>query len=211
MKIDDIRREYIEGCLSRSQLEHAPMAQFEKWLQQAIDSEIKDPTAMVVATVDSDGQPSQRIVLLKDSDAEGFTFYTNLGSKKAQDIAQNSKVSLHFPWHNMERQVKVCGTAQQLPKSNVIKYFLSRPKDSQIAAVASAQSRPISSRQMLMEQFSKMKQKFADGDVPLPDYWGGYKVIPHKVEFWQGGEHRLHDRFVYSKKGSKWEIERLMP
>jgi pyridoxamine 5'-phosphate oxidase len=211
MKLEEIRREYISNGLHREQLESEPMVQFQKWLQQTIEAQIKDPTAMVVATVDQDLQPSQRIVLLKDVDDASFSFYTNLGSKKAQDLSLNNKVSLLFPWHAMERQVKVSGTAERIPTARVLKYFLSRPKDSQIAAVASQQSRPIDSRQMLLNQFSKLKQKFADGEVPLPDFWGGFKVIPHKIEFWQGSESRLHDRFVYTKSNDGWQIERLMP
>jgi pyridoxamine 5'-phosphate oxidase len=152
------------------------------------------------------------MVLLKGLTEEGFVFYTNTGSKKAQDLKHNSKISLHFPWHMLDRQVKVSGTAQQLSSVDVAKYFMSRPKPSQIAAWASAQSRPINSKQLLMEKFTEAKAKFAKGQVPLPSFWGGYRVIAHKIEFWQGGEHRLHDRFVYTKspKG-QWQTERLMP
>ena len=199
MKIDDIRREYLKDGLSEEMLLDNPIEQFEAWLQLAVDAKLDDPTAMVVATVDSNGQPSQRIVLLKDFDKKGFVFYTNTESKKAADIAQNAKVSLHFPWHPLERQVKVCGVAETLSTAEVAKYFMSRPKPSQLAAWASAQSRPVNSRQVLMEKFAQIKQKFADGNVPLPSFWGGYRIVPTKVEFWQGGDDRLHDRFVYQK------------
>jgi pyridoxamine 5'-phosphate oxidase len=167
---------------------------------------------MVVATVDEQGQPSQRIVLLKQVDDNGFVFFTNTGSRKAQELKGNNKISLHFPWHNLERQVIVYGEAEPLPTSAVAKYFLSRPKESQLAAWASQQSRPVSSRQALMQTFNSMKAKFAKGDIPLPDFWGGYCVKPHQIEFWQGGEHRLHDRFMYRKDLSgQWQVERLNP
>jgi len=211
-QVSDIRREYDLDKLHESQLKTLPMEQFELWLKDAINAGLKDPTAMTVATVDKDGQPSQRIVLLKDTDAEGFVFYTNTESKKAEDLACNPRISLHFPWHNLERQVKVCGKVQKLPLAKVSQYFLSRPKESQLAAWASQQSRPVSSRQLLMSKFNEIKQKFAQGDVPLPSFWGGYKVIPHQIEFWQGGEHRLHDRFQYDKQqDGSWSIKRLMP
>ncbi|ESP91700.1 MULTISPECIES: pyridoxamine 5'-phosphate oxidase [Pseudoalteromonas] len=213
MKLDDIRREYVQDGLRREALKDNPIEQFEIWLQQAVDAKFTaDPTAMVVATVDAQGQPSQRIVLLKNLDQNGFVFFTNTGSKKAQDLAINNKISLHFPWHAIERQVIVYGEAQPLSTAAVAKYFLSRPKESQLAAWASQQSRPVSSRQALMQTFQNMKSKFAKGDIPLPDFWGGYCVVPHKIEFWQGGEHRLHDRFMYVKQpDDSWSIERLNP
>ncbi|MEO2268238.1 pyridoxamine 5'-phosphate oxidase [Pseudoalteromonas sp. YIC-656] len=212
MKLDDIRREYLQGGLDESMLEASPVAQFEKWLEQAIAAQIPDPTAMVVATVDEHGQPSQRIVLLKSLDEKGFVFFTNTGSRKASELAKNNKISLHFPWHMFERQVIVYGEAQPLPVSDVAKYFLSRPKESQLAAWASSQSRPVSSRQVLMEKFAQMKSKFAKGEIPLPDFWGGYCVKPTKVEFWQGGAHRLHDRFMYTRQADDlWQVERLNP
>ncbi|WP_299075527.1 pyridoxamine 5'-phosphate oxidase [uncultured Paraglaciecola sp.] len=210
--ISDIRREYTQAGLDVNDLTPEPYALFERWLQNAIDAKLVDPTAMTIATVDSAGQPSQRIVLLKDFDNTGFIFYTNTGSKKAQDLDQNNKISLHFPWHALERQVKVCGIAQPLSKVAVAKYFMSRPKPSQIAAWASAQSHPINSKQMLMQKFSEAKVKFAKGEVPLPSFWGGYRVVPHEIEFWQGGDHRLHDRFLYTKTSSNhWQTQRLMP
>lgn len=211
MHIDDIRREYDLAELRREDLADNPIDQFETWLQDVINAKLPDPTAMTVATVDADGQPSQRIVLLKDVNAEGFVFYTNLGSRKAQELKSNNKISLHFPWHFLERQVKVRGVAQPLSTAEVARYFLSRPKESQLAAWASAQSKPISTRQMLMSKFEEVKQRFADGKIPLPDFWGGYRVVPHEIEFWQGGEHRLHNRFVYARDGENWSIQRLMP
>lgn len=210
--LNDIRREYTKAALDRDSLEDDPLVLFGRWLENAIDAKLADPTAMTVATVDGDGQPSQRIVLLKDVSQGGFVFYTNLGSRKAQELKQNTKISLHFPWHMLERQVKICGTAQRLSNSQVARYFISRPKSSQLAAWASQQSRPIASRQLLLAKFNQVKEKFAKGEIPLPNFWGGYRVLPHEIEFWQGGEHRLHDRFLYRKDaGNNWQIERLMP
>ncbi|QBG48221.1 pyridoxamine 5'-phosphate oxidase [Verrucomicrobia bacterium S94] len=209
--LESMRREYLKEGLHRKDLSEDPVRQFERWLDQAVKAEITDPTAMVLATVDAEGQPSQRIVLLKHLDERGFVFYTNYESRKAQDMADNAKVSLHFPWHMLERQVKICGTAERVSLTESLKYFSSRPAESQLAAWASAQSRPISSRQMLMKQFNAMKEKFSQGKIPLPDFWGGYRVQPRIIEFWQGGAHRLHDRFEYTRSGDGWTIKRLAP
>ncbi|QDE30982.1 MULTISPECIES: pyridoxamine 5'-phosphate oxidase [Shewanella] len=209
--LSDIRREYSQGGLRRSDLPVNPMDLFEKWMLQAKDAELTDPTAMCVATVDEDGQPFQRIVLLKKFDDNGFVFFTNLESRKAKQIAINSKISLLFPWHPLERQVAVLGQAEPLSMLDVAKYFMSRPKDSQIAAWVSKQSSKISARQALEGKFAEMKAKFAQGDVPLPKFWGGYLVRPTSIEFWQGGEHRLHDRFIYTKNDADWNIDRLAP
>lgn len=213
--IDQVRRDYLQGGLQREDLAADPIEQFELWLKQAIDAGMQDPTAMTVATVNTDGQPSQRIVLLKQVDAKGFVFYTNYESHKAQDIAVNPLVSLHFPWHALERQVKICGRAEKVSTAESLKYFSSRPEESQLAAWASAQSRPVSSRQLLMQQFNAMKEKFKQGKIPLPDFWGGYRVVPTSIEFWQGGANRLHDRFQYTRtetgSDNDWLIARLAP
>lgn len=212
LNLENLRREYLRDGLRREQLADDPIVQFERWMAQIVAAEIPDPNAMTIATVDASGQPSQRIVLLKGLDQRGFVFYTNLRSHKAQDLKQNPKISLHFPWHCLERQVKVCGVAEQMSAAESIKYFLSRPRESQLAAWASNQSRPISSRAMLMQQFEAMKNKFSNGDIPLPDFWGGFRVKPHQIEFWQGGAHRLHDRFQYTRQGDdSWDIARLEP
>lgn len=210
-KLSDIRREYISGELDDGNLPENPMALFEAWLEEVKDSDIKDPTAMSVATVDENGQPFQRIVLLKKFDDEGFVFFTNLSSRKAQHIANNSKVSIHFPWHSMDKQVAVTGEAEALSKADVLKYFVSRPKESQIAAWVSKQSSPISTRQVLESKFAEMKALFSKGDIPLPKFWGGYLVRPSSIEFWQGGAHRLHDRFIYTKTAADWTHQRLAP
>lgn len=212
LDLQSLRTEYTKGGLEREDLHENPIEQFKRWMQQTIDAKLPDPNAMTIATVDATGQPSQRIVLLKNLDEKGFVFYTNLGSRKAQDLKQNPKVSLHFPWYFLERQVKVCGVAEQLSHAEVLKYFVTRPRDSQLGAWASQQSRPISSRALLMRQFESMKNKFAKGEIPVPDFWGGFRVKPHQIEFWQGGEARLHDRFQYNlQPDNSWAIERLEP
>lgn len=212
LKLEDFRREYTRGGLERDQLAQDPLDQFDRWMQQTIKSGMPDPNAMTIATVDATGQPSQRIVLLKHLDEKGFVFYTNLNSQKAQDLKQNPKISLHFPWYFLERQVKVCGVAERLPVAEVMKYFVSRPRDSQLGAWASHQSKPISSRALLLQQFEAMKNKFSKGEIPVPDFWGGFRVKPHQIEFWQGGAARLHDRFQYNlQTNGEWDIQRLEP
>lgn len=212
MALDQIRREYLQGGLRRDDLPDDPLVLFETWQAQAIACGLPDPTAMVVATVAEGGQPSQRLVLLKQLDARGFVFFTNYGSRKAREIAGNAQVSLLFPWHGMERQVRVCGRAEKVSVAESLRYFTSRPRDSQLAAWASQQSTPLTSRDFLMHQLAHMKEKFAQGAVPLPDFWGGIRVSPHEIEFWQGGAARLHDRFQYSRSdGAAWQIQRLAP
>ncbi|GIU52698.1 MULTISPECIES: pyridoxamine 5'-phosphate oxidase [Shewanella] len=209
--LTDIRREYTQGGLRRNDLPNNPMDLFTLWIEQAKQAELTDPTAMCVATVDEHGQPFQRIVLLKKFDDDGFVFFTNLESRKATQLANNAKTSLLFPWHPLERQVAVTGEAEPLSMIEVTKYFMSRPKDSQIAAWVSKQSSKISARQALEGKFNEMKSKFAKGEVPLPKFWGGYRIKAESIEFWQGGERRLHDRFIYQKAPSGWNIDRLAP
>ncbi|ORM50898.1 pyridoxamine 5'-phosphate oxidase [Pantoea conspicua] len=209
--IAHLRREYTRGGLRRKDLPDDPIALFEQWLSQACEAKLPDPTAMTVATVDEEGQPWQRIVLLKHFDAQGMVFYTNLGSRKALQLAHNPRISLHFPWHFLERQVLVLGEVEKLSPLEVLKYFHSRPRDSQIGAWVSKQSSRISARGILEGKFLELKQKFQQGEIPLPSFWGGYRVKFHTVEFWQGGEHRLHDRFLYQRDHDGWKIDRLAP
>ena len=212
LELESLRREYTQGGLEAEDLHENPLEQFKYWMEQIIAAKIPDPSAMTIATVDARGQPSQRIVLLKHLDERGFVFFTNLNSRKAQELKHNPKISLHFPWHFLERQVKVCGLAQPLSKADVLKYFITRPRDSQLGAWASQQSRPIASRLLLLQQFEVMKHKFAQGQIPLPDFWGGFRVKPHEIEFWQGGAMRLHDRFQYRlQPDNTWLITRLEP
>ncbi len=211
MSLQDNRREYDYGKLTRESLLDNPFEQFKLWMDQALEAGIQDPTAMSVATVNSSGKPWQRMVLLKDFDQRGFVFYTNLGSRKAHEIEGNPQVSLHFPWLQLDRQVIVGGRAERLSTVEVMKYFLSRPKGSQLAAWASKQSSRINSRQALETQFAQVKEKFSKGEIPLPDFWGGFRVVPEEIEFWQGGEQRLHDRFCYKLENIEWDIARLSP
>lgn len=211
MSLEDTRREYQHGRLTRESLKDSPFEQFNLWMEQAIHSDLSDPTAMCLATVDGEGKPWQRTVLLKGFDEQGFMFYTNLGSRKAHDMAANPNVCLIFPWLRLDRQVIIGGRAERLSKTEVLKYFLKRPRGSQLAAWASHQSSRITSRQALETQFLQMKEKFAAGEVPVPDFWGGYRVVPREFEFWQGGENRLHDRFQYQLEEGAWTISRLAP
>ncbi len=211
MSLEDNRREYDYGQLNRESLANNPFTQFTLWMDQAIEAKIQDPTAMSLATVNAEGKSWQRMVLLKGFDKQGFVFYTNLGSRKAQEIDNNAQVSLHFPWLQLDRQVIIGGQAEPLSEAEVMTYFLSRPKGSQLAAWASKQSSPIASRQRLETQFEKIKRRFAEGEIPPPDFWGGYRVVPSEIEFWQGGENRLHDRFSYRLDGDNWHISRLSP
>ncbi|WOJ93054.1 pyridoxamine 5'-phosphate oxidase [Congregibacter variabilis] len=210
---ESYRREYIAGGLSAEDLCESPIAQFELWLEQAVKAGLSDPTAMALSTIDDQGRPWQRIVLLKGLSDAGFVFYTNFGSDKAAAIEGNPRVSLLFPWNELDRQVIIGGTAQRMSLAESATYFLSRPRESQIAAWASRQSRPIAKRALLEAQVQKLRDKFADGEVPVPDFWGGYRVHPERIEFWQGGEHRLHDRFRYSRDTAQdgWELEQLQP
>lgn len=199
------------GGLDRANLADDPFEQFERWMAQFLELDLPDPAAMTIATVAPDGQPSQRIVLLKHFDHSGFVFYSNYDSRKAQELVSNPKISLHFPWHVIERQVKICGVAEKISVEESWEYFSSRPKGSQIAAAASPQSLVIDSRAELMREYERIEQQYQDDNLPLPDNWGGYRVVPNEFEFWQGGAHRLHDRFRYSRQGGGWVVDRLAP
>lgn len=205
------RREYHLGALEREHLLEDPVEQFQHWLSEARLTGIKDATAMTLATIDEKSRPAQRMVLLKGLDRRGFVFFTNLGSRKASHIGGNPHVSLHFAWLEMDRQVIVSGEASRLSTAEDARYFLTRPRESQLAAWASRQSHPITARRLLMEKFLEIRQQFAEGEVPVPHFWGGYRVLPERIEFWQGRENRLHDRFQYCRYGESWEIERLSP
>jgi len=207
-----IRNDYRQGSLRRADLAPDPVVQFARWMEEALRAGIAEPTAMSLATVGADGQPLLRTVLLKGIDpAQGFFFYTNLESRKAGQIGQNPAVCLLFPWLALERQVIVRGRAVPVPEETAVAYFTSRPRESQFAAWASRQSREIASRETLETALREVHTRFGDGEVPLPPFWGGYRVEPETVEFWQGGAHRLHDRFEYRRQGSGWEIARLSP
>lgn len=212
MDISNFRREYLKSGLRRVDLESNPVSQFGIWLEQAQKTTIADPTAMILATVNKDGRPSQRTVLLKYFDDDGFVFFTNFGSRKAEEIAENDSASLLFVWLELERQVMINGNASKISTAESARYFMSRPHDSQVAAWVSSQSHRLSSRQVLMQKFAEMKRKFGEGKIPLPSFWGGYRVVPAEIEFWQGRENRLHDRFIYNRQADGvWQLERLAP
>lgn len=209
--LDTIRREYLQGGLHRRDLPEDPLELFRRWQKQTLDAGLVDPTAMVLATVDGAGRPSQRIVLLKGIDDGGFVFYTNFASRKGRELAANPQVSLLFPWHILERQVKVGGRAEHISREESSRYFASRPRDSQLAAWASRQSEPIPSRDMLIDRLDRIRERYVDSEVPLPEFWGGIRVKPEEVEFWQGGAMRLHDRFRYTRAAHGWQYTRLAP
>lgn len=212
MDLSLMREEFMRVGLHRKDLNPDPFQQFERWFKDTEEAGYRMPNTMTLATVSPDGQPSMRLVLLKFFDSRGFVFYTNYGSKKAKDIEHNPKVALHFPWHDLDRQVRITGKAERVSTAESMKYFLTRPKGSQVGAWVSNQSSVISSRQLLMSEFEKLKRKFENKEVPLPSFWGGYRVIPDSFEFWQGQESRLHDRFLYSlQESGEWLIERLAP
>lgn len=211
MNLGDIRTDYRKGRLCRENLAENPIAQFKEWLEEAIHSKEPEPTAMILATVSADGQPLQRNVLLKGIDDRGFVFYTNLESRKAKHLSENPKASLLFSWYTLERQVIVRGEVGRVSVEDAAAYFASRPRESQLAAWASRQSSVIPDRETLERSLAEMKERFGDGPVPLPPFWGGFRVRPSAIEFWQGGAHRLHDRFQYSVTDEGWKIERLSP
>jgi pyridoxamine 5'-phosphate oxidase len=210
------QRERLSAAgLDRDDLNPDPIEQFQAWYQQAIDARLPEPNAMSLATVGADGQPSLRTVLLKLFDAGGFVFFTNYQSRKARQMDANGKVALLFPWVALARQVKILGHASRIPTAESLKYFLTRPRGSRIGAWASPQSQVITSRSLLEQKVAEIKRRFGDGEVPLPDFWGGYRVVPASIEFWQGRESRLHDRFRYSRDtdgdAETWRIERVAP
>ncbi|HFA51385.1 MAG TPA: pyridoxamine 5'-phosphate oxidase [Bacteroidetes bacterium] len=212
MDISNMREEFTMKGLERKDLDKDPFSQFEKWFLQAEESGLRMPNAMTLATAGTDGQPSMRMVLLKFFDKNGFGFYTNYGSHKAKEIAANPKVALHFPWHDLERQVRISGRAEKISVAESAKYFLSRPEGSQLGAWVSNQSSVITSRQMLLSKLEEIKNKFKNKDMSLPSFWGGYRIVPTSFEFWQGRRNRLHDRFLYSKiNNGEWRIDRLAP
>ncbi len=211
-ELESERREYRFSKLDESHLTKSPLALFSIWMKEALDAGIQDPTAMTVSTVNTVGQPASRIVLLKGFDETGFRFFTGLDSHKALDIRENPRVALHFPWLQMDRQVIVKGSASRLDRQIAVEYFSSRPRESQIAACVATQSTTIKSRDALDSAYQHALTAFANKDIPTPENWGGFSVVPTAFEFWQGGEYRLHDRFVYERAGDlDWTVSRLAP
>jgi pyridoxamine 5'-phosphate oxidase len=209
-----LRREYGDQGLDTPDLAEDPVEMFQRWFDATVEAGLHEPNAMVVATVSADGRPSARLVLLKGLDERGFVFYTNLASRKGRDIEANPAVSLLFPWHDLQRQVRVEGVASRVTAEEDEAYFASRPRGSQLGAWASPQSEVVSSRSALDERYGGVLAQFADADdVPLPPFWGGFRVAPEAVEFWQGRKGRMHDRLVYRRSGVSggWSVERLAP
>ncbi|MFD2515724.1 pyridoxamine 5'-phosphate oxidase [Pontibacter locisalis] len=210
--IADIRKNYSRQALTEDSVLQDPIQQFQVWLQEAITAEAEEPTAFVLSTASKEGQPSARVVLLKDVANGGFTFFTNYDSRKGRELAQNPLASITFFWASLERQVRIDGSVEKIPPQLSEAYFHSRPKGSQIGAWASPQSQEIESRKVLEESDSYYISKFADAElVPRPEHWGGYKLIPAKIEFWQGRPNRLHDRIVYERADDAWKLKRLAP
>ncbi|MBE9548651.1 MAG: pyridoxamine 5'-phosphate oxidase [Proteobacteria bacterium] len=211
MDISSLRREYTFAGLKQSDLNPDPYKQFETWFEQATQAKLETPNALSLATVNSSGYPSLRTVLLKLFDQAGFVFFTNYASHKANDIADNPNVAALFHWLEFDRQVKIEGRAEKISTAESFKYFSSRPRGSQIGAWCSHQSRVVSSRSLLETQFKAIKDKFQHQEIPLPDFWGGYRIVPQTIEFWQGRENRLHDRFRYEREDNNWSVRRLAP
>ena len=208
--LQDLRESYDQEPLRRAQLSDDPVAQFQKWMQDAIDANVYDPNACSLATVDSSGRPSARAVLLKGLEDGRFVFYSNYNSRKARHLEGNSHVSMHFPWFSMQRQVTVLGEVTKVGEHLAEEYFQSRPYLSQIGAWASEQSQPLDSRELLEKSFLAAQEKYGE-HPPRPPHWGGYYLHPRSIEFWQGGPNRLHDRFLYELTNEQWKINRLNP
>jgi len=211
MDLTFIRQGYKNEGLDKEDLNADPIVQFESWFEEAKKAEPL-PTAMSLATVNNIGEPTVRTVLLKLFDKKGFVFFTNYKSRKADHITDKPNVAVLFNWVALERQVSITGVAEKIKTKESIKYFMSRPRGSQLGAWVSDQSSVLSSRKILEMKHEEMKNKFTDGEIPLPDFWGGYRILPKTFEFWQGRPNRLHDRFIYSKQSNElWKIDRIAP
>lgn len=210
-EIHHLREDYKHEPLDEETLDKDPVEQFRVWFEEARASGIPEPNAMTLGTADKSGRVACRTVLLKACDDRGFVFFTNYGSRKAAQMAENPHAALLFPWVALARQVEIAGPVEKISPAESIAYFLSRPVGSRLGAWVSEQSKVISSRSVLVAKYEELKRRFADGEIPKPDFWGGYRVVPETIEFWQGGGDRLHDRFLYTRKDGAWTRARLSP
>jgi pyridoxamine 5'-phosphate oxidase len=210
--LQDVRSQLKNADLNRANMPNDPFSQFEQWLQEAHEAKLPHPNAMSIATVSADGLVSSRMVMLRYFEQRGFVFFTGLETQKVRDISENENISLLFPWLMLERQVRIAGTAVSIPTSESLKFFASRTRESQMGAWLTQSSDVISSRTVFKQKWIELKQKFGEGQVPLPSAWGGFRVIPRRIEFWQGHVDGLHDRFAYTRqKEADWGLERLLP
>jgi len=211
-RIRAARITYAKGALDQADVASDPLAQFRVWLEEALaNAELREPYAMTLATVGDGGQPAARIVLLRGYDERGFVFFTNYESRKGRELDRQPRAGLLFYWPSLERQVRIDGTVARLPAAESDAYFALRPRGHRLSAWASKQSRIVPDRAFLETQMAREEERFADGDVPRPPYWGGYRVTPHAFEFWQGRPNRVHDRIAYVRDGAAWDITRLSP
>ena len=210
--LQNLRQDYRSATLTENTVAADPISQFKNWFKEALETKINEPNAMTLATVSSDGKPSARIMLLKGVEDNGFVFYTNYLSRKGKEIARNPASAIVFFWKELERQVRIEGTLEKVSKEESERYFISRPKASQLGALASPQSQEIAGKEVLEKSLKQLEEKFSEQEIQKPSYWGGYILKPQMVEFWQGGPGRLHDRIVYKKADkTNWKIVRLAP
>lgn len=210
-QLQKLREDYSKHSLDESDVNSDPVEQFESWMKEAIDAEVPEPNAMTLSTVDANNKPHSRVVLLKGIEEGDFVFYTNWQSEKGSELEQNPSAALCFLWLELERQVRIEGVAEKLSQEESEEYFKKRPYKSQIGALASNQSSVVPNREFLEKRFEELEEKYNEGDVPKPESWGGYRIKPEVLEFWQGRRSRLHDRIKYEKVGNKWDIKRLSP